>query len=188
MTIKGNNYDPNESLNEKRQYDSFFESVFHTYYSPLCNYALKVTGDPAISEDLVQNLFLQLYSNKALTSVSDPERYLLKSIKFKCIDFLRTKDTLKEINLETIADSASESLSDISEEEIESLLHYFASKLPPKTREVFLMSRKSGMSYKEIALELNISVKTVETQMGRALRQLKQILKSQNLLSLIPFL
>ena len=180
--------DKDAIINNKSRYDAYFERIFHQFYSPLCNYALKITGNTEIAEDLVQNLFLQLYEKKVLLNILNPERYLLRSIKFKCIDYLRSKNTKREIQLEELKDDASERLSDISEEEIEPLLHYFAAKLPPKTREVFLLSRNSGLSYKEIAEELNISAKTVETQMSRALRQMKSILKSQNLLSLIPFL
>lgn len=168
--------------------DELFEEIFHRYYSPLCNYALKIVGSAALAEDLVQQLFLQLYEKEVLSKVTYPERYLLRCVKFKCIDYHRTKRSKKEIRLELIPDGFLDQSSDISEEDIEPLLHYFASKLPPKTREVFLLSRDSGMTYKEIAQELNISVKTVEAQMGRALRQMRALLKAHNFLSLIPFL
>jgi RNA polymerase sigma-70 factor (ECF subfamily) len=106
----------------------------------------------------------------------------LLSVKFKCIDYLRTKKADRFISLDNIEDSALLSTNDLKDEDIEPLFCYFAAKLPPKTREVFLLSRKSGMTYKEIAEEIDISVKTVENQMGRALRILKVILKDQNLL------
>ncbi len=173
---------------EKVAHEVFFEQIFHQYYSPLCNYALKMVKDPHLAEDLVQQLFLQLYEKQALSKVDYPERYLLRCVKFKCIDYYRTKKSMGEIRLETIPDGTLDRSSDIAEEDIEPLLHYFASKLPPKTREVFLLSRNSGMTYKEIAEQLNISIKTVETQMGRALRQMRSLLKAQNFLSLIPFL
>ncbi len=169
-------------------HDELFKEIFHGYYSPLCNYALKIVRNNALAEDLVQQLFLQLYEKKALLKVVQPERYLLRCVKFKCIDFHRTKSIKNEIPLNGIPDRSFDQSSDLKEEDIEPLLHYFASKLPPKTREVFLLSRNSGMTYKEIAIEMDISVKTVETQMGRALRQMKILLKAQNLLTIIPFL
>lgn len=173
---------------DKKAHDQLFEEIFHLYYSPLCNYSLKIVGDPSLSEDIVQQLFLQLYEKRALVNVEHMERYLLRCIKFKCIDYHRTKKTKSNIRLEQIADKSLDNSSDISIEDVEPLLHYFASKLPPKTKEVFLLSRNLGMTYKEIAEELNISVKTVETQMGRALRQMRVLLKAQNYISLIPFL
>jgi RNA polymerase sigma-70 factor (ECF subfamily) len=188
MTSSRNIDDRKEEIRDKSHYDSQFKTLFLTFYSPLCNYALKITGDPEVAEDLVQNMFLQIYQKRVITTVKDPERYLLRGIKYKCIDYIRSKSTKQEINLDSVADSVADFASEISDEEVEPLLHYFAAKLPLKTREVFLLSRESGMTYKEIASELNISVKTVETQMGRALRQMKELLKSHNFISLIPFL
>jgi RNA polymerase sigma-70 factor (ECF subfamily) len=164
-----------------------FESTFKTYYSPLCNYALKVLKAEDVAEDVVQNLFIQLWENNKLEDVKNIEHFLLKSIKFKCIDYLRSKNTAKEINMETFSDEA-EVKPELEESEIEPLMHYFASKLPAKTRQVFLFSRNEGMTYKEIATEMDISIKTVENQMARALRQMRQILKEHNFISLIPFL
>ena len=159
-----------------------FEKLFHLFYSPLCNYAMKITGDSDSAEDIVQNLFIQLWENNRLNDVVNTEHFLLKAVKFKCIDYLRTKKADLFISLDNIEDSAFISTNDLKDEDIEPLFCYFAAKLPPKTREVFLLSRKSGMTYKEIAEELGISVKTVENQMGRALRILKELLKDQKLL------
>ena len=162
--------------------DKEFEQIFHQYYSPLCNYALKIIRDSDSAEDIVQNLFIQLWENNRLNDVVNTEYFLLKAVKFKCIDYLRTKKADRVISLDNIEDAALISTNDLKYEDIEPLFYYFAAKLPPKTREVFLLSRKSGMTYKEIAEELDISVKTVENQMGRALRILKMILKDQKII------
>ena len=162
--------------------DKEFEQIFHQYYSPLCNYALKIIRDSDSAEDIVQNLFIQLWENNRLNDVVNTEHFLLKAVKFKCIDYLRTKKAGRVISLDNIEDAALISTNDLKYEDIEPLFYYFAAKLPPKTREVFLLSRKSGMTYKEIAEELDISVKTVENQMGRALRILKMILKDQKII------
>ncbi len=172
----------------KKKYDEHFKSIFHSYYSPLCNYAFKIVGIYEVAEDIVQNLFVQVYEKNVLENISYPDRYLIKSVKFRCIDYQRNNSKYREVEIEEFLDEPSESVSDLTEDEVEPLLHYFAAKLPEKCREVFLLSRKSGMTYKEISEELNISVKTVEAHMARALRQLKEILKSQNFLSLIFFL
>ena len=162
--------------------DKEFEQIFHQYYSPLCNYALKIIRDSDSAEDIVQNLFIQLWENNRLNDVVNTEHFLLKAVKFKCIDYLRTKKPDRVIPLDNIENTALISTNDLKYEDIEPLFCYFAAKLPPKTREVFLLSRKSGMTYKEIAEELDISVKTVENQMGRALRILKMILKDQKII------
>jgi len=167
--------------------NSSFEKIFHQYYSPLCNYGAKIIGDNVVIEDIVQNLFIQLWESKKLEEVHELERFLLRATKFKCIDYLRSQKSdpqvpFLESEFETFAEET-----DFTEEDIEPLFHYFTAKLPPKTREVFLLSRKSGLTYKEISEELNISVKTVENQMGRALHIIRELLKNQKHLSLLLF-
>ena len=76
----------------------------------------------------------------------------------------------------------------LQEEDIEPLIYYFAAKLPPKTREIFLMSRMSDKSYKEIALDQQISVKTVEAHMSKALKIMRATLKNHGFFSVLVFL
>lgn len=165
-----------------------FESIFHQYYSPLCNYATKIVGDEHISKDLVQSLFIQLWEKDKLATVNNLEYFLLRSIKFKCIDYLRARKKHQEIPIEDLPDSPILNDENLSEEDVEPLLHFFAAKLPPKTRRVFLLSRQEGLSYKEIAQELNVSVKTVDNQMGAALKKMRILLKAQQFFSLLLFL
>ena len=79
-----------------------FEEIFHQYYSPLCNYASKIIGDDAMAEDLVQNLFIQLWETDKLLSVKSHEHYLIRATKFKCIDHLRTKSVINEVSLDEL--------------------------------------------------------------------------------------
>jgi RNA polymerase sigma-70 factor (ECF subfamily) len=161
------------------------ESIFHQYYSPLCNYATKIISDSTIAEDIVQDLFVQLWENEKLESIENTERFLLRATKYKCIDYLRTKRINSEIPIENLPEIIYTENKEINEEDIEPLFYYYTSKLPPKTREIFLLSRKSGLTYKEIANDLNISVKTVENQMSRALRIMRDLLKDNELLIFI---
>jgi RNA polymerase sigma-70 factor, ECF subfamily len=163
-----------------------FENIFHQYYSPLCNYAARIIHDNDNAEDIVQALFIQLLEKNNLNSIQNKEAYLLRSVRFKCIDFLRRKKTTT--SLEDLKEEASSEFYEISEEDIEPLFHYYAAKLPPKIREVFLLSRVSKLTYKEIAEELNLSQKTVENQMGSAMKKLRVILKDEYylLLMIIP--
>lgn len=160
------------------------ELLFHTHYSPLCNFALKIVGDFHAAEEIVQNLFIDIWEKDKFSEVSSFERYLLRSTKYRCYDFLRKQN--RQVPIDEVKDHSIgfSDEKDLNEEDIEPLLHYFAAKLPPKTREVFLLSRESKRSYKEIAEELDLSVKTVENQMGRALRMMRALLKEHNYLSL----
>lgn len=158
--------------------NSSIEKLFHEYYTPLCNYAARIVGNADDAEDIVQSLFVQFLQNEKLQTVKAGEAYLIRSVKYKCIDFIRAQKELfrndSEINYPALEPN------DISEEEIEPLFYYYAAKLPPKTREVFLMSRVNKLTYKEIAEELSISQKTVENQMGSALKKLKIILQKEH--------
>ena len=166
--------------------NKIFENIFHQYYSPLCNYAIKIVKEDGVVEDIVQNVFISIWESGKFYNIDNYEGFLLRAVKYKCIDYLRSKRITSDIPLESISElTPSKTSSDIAEEDIEPLLHFFASKLPPKTKEVFLLSRKSGMTYKEISEELEISVKTVENQMGRALRILRKVLKDYDLLMLL---
>jgi RNA polymerase sigma-70 factor (ECF subfamily) len=156
------------------------EGIFHQFYSPLCNYAVKMVHDEHAAEDIVQTLFIQLFEKNNLNTVDNIEGYLLRSIRFKCIDHIRKMKRLVSLPINEITED-SVIQHEITEEEIEPLFHYYAAKLPPRIREVFLLSRVSKLSYKEIAEELNVSQKTVENQMGSALKKLRTILHDEHL-------
>lgn len=162
--------------------------IFNEYYSPLCNYATKIVKESTIAEDIVQSLFIQLWETNKLTTIEKPERFLLRSTKFKCIDYLRKHNASSTVLIDSELTNEKANLLDLNEEDIEPLLHYFASKLPPKTREVFLLSRTSGLTYKEIANEKGIAVKTVEAHMSKALKTMRILLKEHDFFSLLLLL
>jgi len=164
-----------------------FEEIFQEYYSPLCNYALKLVNDFEVAEEIVQDLFVQLLEKQTLDEVVYVDRFLIRSVKFKCIDFLRRRKNAGVVTFEHLAESDLIDNEELSGEEINALFHYLAAKLPPKTREVFLLVRQSELSYKETAEKLNISVKTVENQMSRALKKMNMFLKAHGYLSSLFF-
>lgn len=164
------------------------ERIFHEHYSPLCNYAAKILGDFDQAEEVVQGLFVELLEKGALAGVNNPERFLLRSTKFKCIDYLRkTRSLLSALEPLSSEPMPIQEAGYETEEELEALFHYFIARLPPKTREVFLLVRKSGLSYREVADELGISEKTVENQMSRALKKMRTLLKDYGYLSSLYF-
>lgn len=159
------------------------ENIFNEFYSPLCNYATKILNNSSFAEDVVQELFVQLWQNNKLKDIQSPEKFLLRSVKFKCIDFLRkNKNEFAELDNNINNTKTTETLM-LNEEDVEPLLHYFASKLPKKTKEVFLLSRTSKLTYSQIADELDIAVKTVETHMSKALKTMRLLLKEHNFYS-----
>ena len=91
-------------------------------------------------EDIVPSLFTQLWETNKLVTIEKPEWFLLRSTKFKCIDYLRKNNSSTKVFVSQESWDQIISTADLNEEDIEPLLHYFASKLPRKTREVFLLS------------------------------------------------
>ena len=146
------------------------ETTFRKLYRPLCVYAMHyLNGDVEESEDIVQNCFVKLWEVRP-----DNERaFLYTAVRNACIDHLR------RIHPEVMNFAPYDLDGMISDDEArdrsftEARLWKLIDELPDRCREVFLMSKRDGMKYSEIAAELGISVKTVEHQISKALRRLR---------------
>lgn len=161
------------------------KDIFDKNYSPLCNYANAIVKDKHMAEDIVQTVFIQLWENEKIFQLETPEAYLLKCVRNKSINHLKRPQRKKEILMEVLPDIEKEEKRSLDEEEVIGLLHFFADKLPPKMRQVFLMSRQQGMSYQEIAQDLDVSIKTIENQMGSALKKLRILLQKHQYLPML---
>lgn len=158
------------SLNTK-----IFREYFIQHYRPLCLFALHYLKDIDNAEDIVQDCFTELWERKDnQTNIADIKPYLYTMVKNRCIDVLR-KESLIDCNIEP---SDLEGL--ISDEECEERSYDEArmwtaiDSLPEKCREVFLLAKRDGMKYEEIADRMNISVNTVKNQMNKALKIIKE--------------
>lgn len=153
-----------------------FKEIYLTYYEDLCIYACNYTNDHYTAEDLVQNLLLKFWENKETINIGiNLKNYLYKSVYNAFIDNFRKEKKLKE-KLETLRYNL---LNDIIEEDSElldkrlAILREGIEELPKKCKKIFLLSKFEGMSYKQIAETLNISVNTVENQIGKAFKMLR---------------
>lgn len=154
-----------------------FEILYKTYQPVLVNFANFYLKNEQDSIDIVQELFKSLWEKReTLILPSSPKSYLLKAVKNRCYNKLtRNKTSNTEIeHLENIF-VENETPADILENrqaavQIDTLI----GKLPEKCREIFILSRFENMSYKEIASTLDISSKTVENQIGNALKFLRK--------------
>lgn len=157
-----------------------FKELFVNFFAPLCVYAQRFIDDRNTCEDVVQEVFFRIWKNrKSLEIKSSTRNYLITNVKNSCIDYLRRKD-VEQTYIMTQTDKLSEN--EHSDElytvkELEETINKSLTKLPDKIREVFEMSRFEGLTYAEIAAEKNISVKTVEAYMTRALKILRVELK-----------
>lgn len=180
--------DPEIFLQIKKGDEAAFSRLFDGYYSALCFYAGKYLGDMDQSRSLVQQLFVDLWLNKDKVEIKQSVKsYLFRSVKNRCIDHLRKE----KINIGISApayDLNQIPFRDLVEEaELNDRINASINKLPEKCREVFLLCRYEGLKYAEIAQKLNISVKTVEMQMGIALKKLRESLSDYQMINLLVF-
>ncbi|MFV0378167.1 MAG: RNA polymerase sigma-70 factor [Mangrovibacterium sp.] len=156
-----------------------FDYIFRKYYKALCAQANLYVRDLDLAQSLVQECFLKLWENRAnATQINQLNSYLSFVVRNHCIDHLRKSKTKKhtvELTEEAGLGEASDSLL-LSHEFEEQLVEALAS-LPGRCREAFEYSRFEGMTYPEIAKQMNISVKAVEALMSRSLKILRVELK-----------
>lgn len=149
--------------------------LFREFYNPLCNYAFSILKDRSLSEDTVQDVFTKLWDKKDQLEIDSVKSYLFKSTKNKAIEKLRQQKRSSEHN-ETIRSTTyvNETHEDQADKYLlKEKLFNSIRQLPPKCQEIFVLSKMNGLTYSEIADDLQLSVKTVENQIGRALRLLR---------------
>lgn len=159
--------------------ESEFEALFRAKYNSFCNYANTIIQDESGSEDIVQEVFVDFWKRHSSTEISfKAENYLIRAVKFKCIDFIRKRGVHRKFVHEQskIVNGTSDD-ADNSETDVSVVVNLAINELPPKTKEVFILGKINKLSYKEIALKLGISEKTVENQMSRAFKHLRIKLK-----------
>ena len=148
------------------------EKYFQWMYRPLCLYALNITESYEDSEDIVQQIFVELLEKAIAGSleVGDMKGYLYTVVRNRAVKY--AKKNQEKVSVESAMYLTDEKALSISVEE-EALVWDWIDALPTERRNIFLMAKQQGMKYKEIAMQLDISVKTVEGQMGKALKALR---------------
>ena len=147
-----------------------FESDFRTYYRPLCLYALHYLGDPDVVEDVVQESFLALWRQE--TPVTRVKSWLYSAVRNRSIDMLRRAGKTESLPCDQdgfISDDEAEERS-----ALEARLWTAVDALPEMRRKCLLLAKRDGLSYKEIADELNLSEHTVRNHISRALETLRE--------------
>lgn len=167
------NLSPGKSFSEKD-----FELVFREYFPFLCAFAKKYVQDPDECKDIVHNVFLNLWQKQNTLDLSIPiKSYLFKSVHNRCLNYLR--DNKRIVRHDLIADSEAipdhiESRDYLEESELEMKISAAIDDLPEKCRRIFQLSRFEDKKYREIAELEGLSVKSIEEQMSKALRILRE--------------
>ena len=170
-------------MQEPEQLYRLFQEIFYKHYEPLCKYAFTIVKEPHSCEDIVQETFLRIWEKKQnLIGSEELTWYMYTAIRNNCLSFIekKQKTVLGDFNGQEIIDMPGERPSPATKEtDYDTLLKEALTNLPPKCREVFVLSRVSNLTYKQIGDSLGISIKTVENQMGKALKILRAYIKQK---------
>ncbi len=165
------------------QEDDFkaFERLFHQYYSYLCKYVNTIINCEYKAEEVVSDVFIKLWNNRKRLRIDNSiKAYLKISVRNQSIDYLRKQMKVKKVRDNLLQKELGYQPSPESQlilHELEEHIEDVIRQLPPKGQHIFRLSRYNGLKYKEIAQQLDISIKTVETHMRRSLIRLRQELK-----------
>ncbi|SDL01186.1 RNA polymerase sigma-70 factor, ECF subfamily [Catalinimonas alkaloidigena] len=156
-----------------------FEALFREHYGPLVQFATKYVGKDETAEELVQELFSTLWIKaEALEIRTSLKSYLFGAVRNACLNHLKHEKVKQAYTLHVQhGPTHAPELDFLELEELKEKIEQAMDQLPEKCRAIFEMSRYEGKKYQEIADALQLSVKTVENQMGKALRILREALK-----------
>ena len=161
----------------KRGDESAFEGVFRELFQPLVHYAMRFLREVEASEEVVQEAFFAVWEKRATLEIhTSLKSYLYRSVHNKCLNLIKhigIREDYKAWNEQSREAQEQEVADELGKSELEQRIHSAIAELPTERQKIFRMSRFEGLRYQEIADQLNISVKTVENQMGKALKALR---------------
>lgn len=155
-----------------------FARLFQVYYAGLCRFVKGYVRSSAVAEDLVQNVFMDIWERRHQWAVRRSlKAYLYGAARNQALMYLRHEEVRRrskrqQRSLERVGEADVEVA--LYDKELQALVQHAIDILPERRRQIFLLSRRHDLTYAEIATVLGISVKTVETQMGRALGFLRE--------------
>jgi RNA polymerase sigma-70 factor, ECF subfamily len=152
-----------------------FKVVFDLYYKHLVLYANRFLGDMDLAENVVQNIFVALWEKRASLKIDSIKAYLIVSVKNHCRNEIKHQKVVRGYE-SNYSGADSEEAPVFPDEVVMARINKAIEELPEQRRRIFTMNRVDGMRYKEIAQALNLSPKTVEVQIGKALKYLRESL------------
>lgn len=159
---------------------SDFKEVFTEYYPLLVVFAKKYVLDLDTAREIVQDLFVKFYEKNLLSNIETSiKAYLYLSVRNACLNYIKSQKTIHKHHEEILflANDDNDWMDYAEQTEMEEKVFKAISNLPPECADIFKMSRFEGIKNKEIAEKKNISIRTVETQISKAIKRLKSELK-----------
>lgn len=166
-----------------------FETFFRLTYSRLCSYAFGIIHNRDEAEDIVQSTFLKVWEQKDFwDDFESAKAYMYRSVRNRALNH-KKHEKVKRASRSEIRSRMAEWKTPLDCESARKrkmeIIQKGIRKLPTRRREIFKMSRESGLTYREIADTLGISIKTVETQIGRSLKYLRAYVDEHNLVVIL---
>jgi len=157
-----------------------FESLFRSSYASLVRYAKTIVKDHDTAEEIVQEFFFRMWQDREKMNINNSVNgYLFRSVHNRCLHFIEHQKVVEKHESEIIAsaDELNEQVTDtIYYNELQAKVSRVLEKLPERCSRIFSMNRFEGLKYSEIAEKLSVSVKTVELNMGKALKEFRKAL------------
>ena len=151
-----------------------YETVFRKYYQTLCNYACGILKDIDDAEEVVQSIFLKLWEQREVIEINvSLKSYLYRAVHNTCMNrlkHLKIQDSYRQYVGKYLEDTFDSATDMMSKNELQNRISQALEKLPEQCRIIFKMSRFEELKYQEIADKLGLSIKTIENQIGKALR------------------
>jgi RNA polymerase sigma-70 factor, ECF subfamily len=160
-----------------------FELLFRSSYVSLVRFAKTLIKDQDTAEEIVQDLFVRIWQNKEKLNIeSSLNGYLFRSVHNKCLHYIEHARIVERYaeEMSSRQPEKPESPSDILQyKELQARITRILDRLPERCGKIFYLSRFEGLKYTEIAKRLSVSIKTVESNMGRALKEFRKELTTQ---------
>lgn len=159
--------------------EAAFTAMVEAHYGRLGAFALRLVGSRAAAEDVVHEVLLRIWRRRAAFAFHDPLAYLYQAVRHEA-DSWRRRQVREERRtasgdlVETREDSRADAAAPVELADLAQAVDQTVAALPSRRREIFRMQREQGLSYAEIASLLGISVKTVEVQIGHALKAIRR--------------
>ena len=158
--------------------ETAFEQVFKTHFKRLHAYAFTILRDEIEAEEIVQQVFFKLWErNENLSLTGSVSAYLYRAVHNESLNYLKHQKVRSNHQLHvaySMKNEVEHPAKKVITGELEKKIHTALNELPEQCRTIFQMSRFDELKYREIADKLGISVKTVENQMGKALKLLRE--------------
>ena len=155
-----------------------FESLFRSSYVSLVRYAKSIIKDHDSAEEIVQDLFFRLWQNRERINIeSSLNGYLFRAVHNKCLHYINHLKIVGQHAQETAAGQTmkvEDPVDIIKYKELQEKINMILERLPDRCSLIFCLNRFDGLKYNEIAEKLSVSVKTVEANMGRALKEFRK--------------